>query len=429
MLGWRQEISMKCMRSACALIASVSIAAAQEAPPSQAGAAPAPPLTVGLFNDPPVLVQGLEWASDRFGLGKPPGPPRAGFFMTSGGTVPGAGWIAAGGGYRMFVLGERAFVEASGGASMRLYKTAQAKFEWPQVRGRALTLGSQLLWRDLTQVHYFGAGPATLDSMRSQYRVHYLDAIGYATAQASRFVSVNATAGILRSARVTSATGPFRRDAADTRTLFPDEPAFRAEAIPRFRHAGISVVGDTRDEPGYPSRGGLYRAEWSSFWGPSDGILSFHRIETEGVQFVPLAGGRWSAAVHGWGVFTDTSEGRYVPFFMMATLGGHALRGYHAYRLSDRNFLLASVESRLRLTARIDGAVFFDAGNVAATARDLDFARRNWGVGVRLHTPTSTLARLDVARGDEGWRVVFNMSDPFRLSRITRRAPQLPFNP
>lgn len=420
---------MRRMSLSCGVLAAtVSIAAAQDATPARPVDTPAP-RSGGLFSDPPLLEKGLELAGDRFGLGRPPGPPRPGLFVTSGQTVAGAGWLAGGAGYRIFVLGDRALVEASAGGSMRLYKTAQVTFEWPSVGGGPLTVGTRVLWRDLTQVHYFGTGRETLESMLSQYRVRYFDTIGYATAQAGRFVSVTATAGLLRSARVQSATGWFREDLPDTRTLFPGEPAFRPEAIPRFRHAGLSVVGDTRDQPGYPSRGGLYRAAWSGFWGPSGGILSFQRIETEAVQFVPLAGEWWSAAVHGWGVFTDTDDGQFVPFYMMATLGGHAHRGYNSYRFSDRNLLLATIESRLRLTSHIDGALFVDAGNVAATARDLDLARRSWGAGVRLHTATSTLARLDVARADEGWRVVFSMSDPFRLSRVTRRAPQMPFNP
>lgn len=382
-----------------------------------------------VFPEPGALTRGIEWAADRFNIDESGRAAKRGFFVASGKTVAGSGWIAGGGGYRQYLFGERAFVEGSGGASVRLYKTAQAKFEIPRLGGRGLAVGSQVLWQDLTQVAYFGTGPDSLDTMRSQYRVHYLDAIAYASAEASDTVTVHATLGVLRRPHIGAATGPFRRDLPDTRDLFPDEPAFQPAAIARFRHAGIGVVADRRDHPGYPSRGGLYRAAWNSYWGPADSVLGFHRIEAEGLQFVPLVGEWWSVALHGWGLFTDTSEGRYVPFYMMGTLGGQTLRGYHAYRFADKNFLLTSIESRVRLTTHLDGAVFVDAGNVAAFARDLDLARRAYGFGVRLHTQTATLARLDVARGGEGWRLAFSMNDPFRLSRAMRRAPQLPFHP
>jgi hypothetical protein len=40
-----------------------------------------------------------------------------------------------------------------------------------------------------------------------------------------------------------------------------------------------------------------------------------------------------------------------------------------------------------------------------------------------------TLARIDVARGKAGWRLLVSLSDPFKLSRVTRRGPPVPFDP
>lgn len=407
------------------LVGTVSMASAQSAVVSQSSADAAAPQA--WLDDPSLLVRGIELAADRFGIGAPPKPPGEGFFATSGQTVSGAGWLSGGGGYRQFVFGDRAYLEGAAGLSMRLYKVAQAKFEWPRVGGRAVTLGSQTLWHDLTQVEYFGTGPDTVESMRSQYRVRYVDVIGYATMQPTGYLTINAKGGALRGIDIGGGAGPFRHDLPDTRAVFPDEPALRPDVEPQFRHAAIDIIADHRDQPGYPIRGGLYRASWSEFWGPSDGILGFRRAEVEGVQFVPL--GWLSIALHGWGVLTDTSDDRHVPFYMMATLGGHALRGYHTYRFSGRNLLYTSVEPRLHVTSHIDAAFFIDAGNVAAAAGDLNLDHRNWGVGLRLHTTTSTLARLDVARSHEGWRFIFSTTDAFRLSRLTRRAPQVPFNP
>ena len=115
---------------------------------------------------------------------------------------------------------------------------------------------------------------------------------------------------------------------------------------------------------------------------------------------------------------------------MMPTLGGNSsLRAEHAYRFADRHMLLTTVESRLHLTEHLDGALFVDAGSVAGTVGDLGLSKRNVGGGVRLHTRTKTLARVDVSRGDAGWRFAFNLNDPFRLSRLNRRTTALPFNP
>lgn len=87
------------------------------------------------------------------------------------------------------------------------------------------------------------------------------------------------------------------------------------------------------------------------------------------------------------------------------------------------------MESRWTLFRHLDGAVFFDAGNVASQVGDLDFGRRSAGAGIRLHTAASTLARFDVAHGSEGWRVVLKLSDSLRISRLKTRTAPIPFVP
>ena len=41
----------------------------------------------------------------------------------------------------------------------------------------------------------------------------------------------------------------------------------------------------------------------------------------------------------------------------------------------------------------------------------------------------TTFARLDIANGAEGWRVVARTNDPLRLSRISQRIIRIPFAP
>ena len=69
--------------------------------------------------------------------------------------------------------------------------------------------------------------------------------------------------------------------------------------------------------------------------------------------------------------------------------------------------MLLSAEYRWIPSRVIDMAVFVDSGKVAADRRDLDFEnlKTAYGIGFRIHGPTFTPFRLDVARGDEGIRV------------------------
>jgi outer membrane translocation and assembly module TamA len=63
----------------------------------------------------------------------------------------------------------------------------------------------------------------------------------------------------------------------------------------------------------------------------------------------------------------------------------------------------------------MDMALFVDAGTVASrrAALDLDHLRSNVGLGVRFHGPSSTPLRIEVARGREGWHLVFAGSPAF----------------
>jgi outer membrane protein assembly factor BamA len=203
----------------------------------------------------------------------------------------------------------------------------------------------------------------------------------------------------------------------------------RAEQ-PRYLYTETSVTSDTRDQRGHPTRGGLYRAAWSAYSDRDAGTFSFRRYEAEGARFVPLARNLLVVAVHGWLVATDTAAGRTVPFYLMPSLGGNnTLRGYTDYRFHDRHLVLFTTEARVAVFTHLDAAAFVDAGNVAARVRDLDLGKRSYGVGLRLHGAGTTFARFDVARATEGWRFVFRMNDPLRLSRWARRTAPVPFAP
>ena len=410
---------------ACLLLASgMAIAQGRGTAATDDGA------TGPLFAEPRFISRGINWTLDWAGFSEAGDGARSGFRMTSGKTVAGAGWLSAGAAYRQNLFDGRSFVEGSVGASIRAYKTAQATFEWPHLFSRDVAVGSQVVWNDFTQVSYFGTGPASLDSMRTQYRIRYVDVIAYSTAQPTDAVSLYVTAGSLARVKLSAPTGPFRRELPYTAEVFLDEPVLGLSGPPRFSHAGFGFTVDTRDHYAYPRHGGVYHAGWNAYWASANAPFDFSRVEAEGLQLVPLAEERWTLALHAWGVFTGSVDDQMVAFFMMPTLGGNtSLRAEHAYRFADRHMLLTTVESRLHLTEHLDGALFVDAGSVAAKVGDLGLSKRDVGGGIRLHTRTKTLARVDVSRGDAGWRFAFNMNDPFRLSRLNRRTPALPFNP
>ena len=63
----------------------------------------------------------------------------------------------------------------------------------------------------------------------------------------------------------------------------------------------------------------------------------------------------------------------------------------------------------------IDTAVFYDAGKVTAHTSDLnlDHLKNDYGIGLRLHGPFATPLRIDFAKSNEGFSIVWAASAIF----------------
>jgi outer membrane translocation and assembly module TamA len=106
-----------------------------------------------------------------------------------------------------------------------------------------------------------------------------------------------------------------------------------------------------------------------------------------------------------------------VPFFLMPDLGGGAdLRGFTSYRFRDRHSILATAEYRWYVQEYVEMAVFYDAGKVVPRKGDLDFSglKSDVGIGLRFHTPGTTVLRLEAARSNEGLRLIFGFGPAIR---------------
>lgn len=379
----------------------------------------------GLLVEPMVIERAVIFGDRHFGNGA----ITNGFYTDFWNMVPGAGWISGGPGYRRWYSKDRVFVDASAAISWRGYKTAQARFELPRLVRSRLLLGSQMRWRDFTQVSFFGEGAEAPDSNVSEYRLRSKNLVGYATLRPVEWVDVDLQIGWLKPSILPRA-GPFKRDRLDTRDAFPGNIVFAVAEQPTFIHRGIAITADARDFPGRPTRGGLVRAAAADYSDRDSQAFSFRRYEAEAAGFVPFANSRAVLALHGWLVTSDTDEGQFVPFYLQPSLGGqNSLRSYADYRFHDRSMMLVNAEARIAMMTHVDAAVFIDAGNVGPRVRDLDFGKRSYGAGLRLHSRRQTYARLDVARGDEGWRFVFRFTDPLNLARISERTAAAPFVP
>jgi Omp85 superfamily domain len=403
-----------------------TVMAQQRSPDTQAP--PIPDTAIepqGFIGEPGVIERAVVFMDRHFAGGD----MTNGFYADTWSMIPGSGWISIGPGYRRWSAQDRVFVNASAAISWHGYKTAQARIELPRLAHSRLAVGSQFRWQDLTHVDFFGEGAGTTESNRSAYRIKSTNLVGYATLRPLRWLAIGTQIGWLEPS-ILSPEARFKSDQPNVRALFPSNFVFRVPEQPTFVHTEASITADTRDFPGHTIRGWLYRGAITDYSDRDAGFFSFRRYEAEAAHFVPLAGSRVVLALHGWLVGSDTDEGDVVPFYLQPSLGGHnSLRGYTDYRFHDRNLLLVNAEARVALMTHVDAAVFFDAGNVAGRMADLNLDKRALGVGLRVHSRRQTFARLDMAHGDEGWRVFFRLTDPLNLARLSRRTASVPFVP
>ena len=86
------------------------------------------------------------------------------------------------------------------------------------------------------------------------------------------------------------------------------------------------------------------------------------------------------------------------------------------FRFRDRSMLLLQAEYRFEILTALDGAVFYDAGQVAPnrSALSLRDFERDYGVGLRIGTDLGVFIRLDIAFGSsEGTKTWLRYSHAF----------------
>jgi hypothetical protein len=395
-------------------------------PAPQAPPATTPQQSAGLMSEPGFLSSAIGFAnqfSDRDDSQK------SGFYPELSNMITGSGWVSVGPGYRRyFGKDDLTMFDASAAMSWHLYKMGQARLERQQLAGGHLTIGSQVMWQDNTQVNYFGIGPDVSDDDRSQYQMQSTDVVGYATVTTKEWLSINGELGWLGRPKLMNPGGTFKPSVPSTLDAFPDDPAANLSEQPKFLHSEASIIADTRDHRGHSTSGSMYRGALTNYWDKSDGVFTFHTWEAEGLKYIPLSDARVVLAFHGWSVYSNPSND--IPFYLLPTMGGNRTnRAFHNFEFHDNNLLVLQAESRFAVWEHMDAALFVDAGNVAQHYGDLNLDQRSYGAGLRVHTEKTTLARLDVADGHQGWHVVFSTSEPFRLPRVHRIPAIIPFFP
>lgn len=311
------------------------------------------------------------------------------------GSVLGGGGFALGGGYRTPLRDIGSF-NLVGGWSVRNFKMADTRLALPVLAHGRVHVDVAGKFIDAPTLGFYGVGNDTSPEARDTYLY--------------RPTRTGASARVAITDELTLGGGmDYLRIHTENEGAFPLEttPGLNQDVdygVPR-----AYLAFDWRDAAGYSRRGGLYRVDWATYKHRGDPTLSFHQMNVDLRQFVPLFRENWVLAFRALGVISTTTGENQVPYFLMPYLGsGETLRGFQNRRFTDRNALLLQAEYRWTPSKFVDLALFVDAGKVAARARDLDTRdlHTDFGIGIRFHGPGFTAFRVDLAKGTEGFNLV-----------------------
>jgi outer membrane protein assembly factor BamA len=334
--------------------------------------------------------------------------PVSGFYPALGRVYPG-GSLSLGGGYRQFV-GRNSALNVEGLYSIRNYKLIEVGARTPWNLDGRWTLATRAGWLDAPQVGYYGLGPDTTDADRANFRLSqtFVEAIaGFRPTQWARLGAELALEDY--------STDEGRGNSPSIETRFDSQSAPGLFSNPLYIRAQATAAIDWRTSAGYSRKGGYYGVSLVSYTDRDD-TFSFNRVDLDAVQHLPILRETWVISVRARAQST-LDDDDLVPYFMLPYLGGgRTLRAYATGRFRDRHALLTTAEFRwIPNRTGLDMALFYDAGTVAPRRRDLSLKSMtsNWGIGARFHGPTTTVLRIEAARGSEGWNLVFATSAPF----------------
>lgn len=376
--------------------AQTAFAQAPAPPPAQKPAPDPPP-------DPPkTILQRLQQ------------PDQGGALMLSKHIGVALGGIKSGSGIALgpaisATFGNGGYVQVKGEYSIRKFKLLQARYDTPLFwNGRAYFI-NRLRYQDAPKLSIYRLGPDAPD-LKVNFSEKMTEGSTRLRVQFSPKVRIVTGVGIEK-----FATSGGRIDLAAGDEALPAVPPVPGLATnPWFAHSFFSAAVDSRSpSPDYSRSGGVVQATVHNYHDVHDNQPSFGRFEGLAEQLVPMFGSKavLDLAAQTWlSLSKDTAA---VPFFLMPTLGGsNYLRAYPSYRFRDRHAMMLKGEYRYAVHKMVDAAVVYEVGKVASEVSDLGLkgSANSVGVGVRVHSKTSSLVDLDIAHGRDGFKVTIGFS-------------------
>ena len=296
----------------------------------------------------------------------------------------------------------RAEIDALAAYSTRGYSRGAVGLNLYRLGGAPVDVRVRAQHYEYPQEDFFGFGQDSLKDYRTNYLLRSTEAAAHVQWNPVRFLELAGGASYL-TPRIGSGTDSRY---PSTEELFNPARIPGFERQPDFLRGHASVAIDWRDNPLHPHAGGRYGVQLAEYRDQDLDAYSFRKVAIDLQQYVPIPDRYRTIALHAAATFSDPQSGNQMPFYFQPTLGGaQALRGFREFRFQDNNSMLLTAEYRWEAWWALDGAVFVDAGQVAADRKDFklrDFDV-SYGFGFRFHSNSAFVARLDLAFSREGF--------------------------
>jgi hypothetical protein len=266
--------------------------------------------------------------------------------------------------------------------------------------------------RNLSEMAYYGPGPDSEKSGRSDYRLE------------DTTVEVRPGITPLRHVRAGAAAAYIKVNVGPGHSTqyISSELKYSPEAAPGidkqtdFWRGGGFLEYDWRDRNWAPTSGGKYSVEYSRYLDRNLDRYSFLRLDFDAAQYVPLFNHSRIITLHAATSLTKNNSNQVVPFYLQPMLGGaETLRGYRPFRFYGNNSVLVNTEYRWDVSPTASFLAFVDAGRVFDrwSQWNLHHAESDVGFGVAFRTESKIAFRIDTGFSHEGVQVWFRANNMF----------------
>lgn len=334
-----------------------------------------------------------------------------GLNLQFGGLVQGSGF-ALGPEYRLGSESSYSNLRVGAQLSTKLYQKYYVRWTLPKIAQDHFSFDFNAVHRNYSQIDYFGPGPRSLKSDRTNYRLEDTAVDAALGAKPTRHLQLGGSAGYLA-----VNIGPGQSDSfPSTDQVFPPSIVTGIDHQTNFLRYGPYARVDYTDNPALPTNGGLYTFEYTWYRDQKLNLHDFQRMDAEIQQYFGFFNNTRVLALRAKTTLTDAERGQTIPFYMQPIVGGSEdLRGFLPFRFYDNNSLVLNAEYRWHVMSVMDMALFADGGKVFPRRGELNFShlQGDGGLGFRFNFEGRPFLRVDIAGSHEGFQIWLKFNDIF----------------